>query len=245
MAWTAPRTWVTGEVVTAALFNTHLRDNQNAISTHGHSGSGGDGGTALGNLVQEKFADAAPVSAPGSGLTTIYTVSGVPHMRAGAGGADTEISIAGHVHTPQSDGSSSLQGPAGQNTTSAEPEFEFTKIGTDDEFTLDSSTIPTFSGGNRTCFIGCSTVWGNSASISETLRVAIDINSVEVAFANRSMPARASSNKAKPQQELLSHVEENCVSGQTIDWRADPTSGSVSTYLTYGNVIFAEVFTNS
>jgi hypothetical protein len=27
MAWTAPRTWVTGEIVTAALLNTHLRDN--------------------------------------------------------------------------------------------------------------------------------------------------------------------------------------------------------------------------
>lgn len=27
MAWTAPRTWVTSEVVTAALLNTHLRDN--------------------------------------------------------------------------------------------------------------------------------------------------------------------------------------------------------------------------
>lgn len=27
MAWTAPRTFVTGEVLTAAIFNTHLRDN--------------------------------------------------------------------------------------------------------------------------------------------------------------------------------------------------------------------------
>ncbi len=27
MAWTAPRTWVTGEQVTAALLNTHLKDN--------------------------------------------------------------------------------------------------------------------------------------------------------------------------------------------------------------------------
>lgn len=27
MTWTAPRTWVAGEVVTAALLNTHLRDN--------------------------------------------------------------------------------------------------------------------------------------------------------------------------------------------------------------------------
>jgi len=31
MAWTTPRTWVSGEVVTAALLNTHLRDNLNAI----------------------------------------------------------------------------------------------------------------------------------------------------------------------------------------------------------------------
>jgi hypothetical protein len=27
MAWTAPRTWVTGELVSASLMNTHLRDN--------------------------------------------------------------------------------------------------------------------------------------------------------------------------------------------------------------------------
>lgn len=34
MAWTAPRTWVTAEIVTAALMNTHLRDNLNAIGEH-------------------------------------------------------------------------------------------------------------------------------------------------------------------------------------------------------------------
>lgn len=31
MAWTAPRTWVAGEVVTAALMNTHVRDNLKAF----------------------------------------------------------------------------------------------------------------------------------------------------------------------------------------------------------------------
>ena len=31
MAWTAPRTWVAGEVLTAALLNTHLRDNLLAL----------------------------------------------------------------------------------------------------------------------------------------------------------------------------------------------------------------------
>ncbi len=33
MAWTTPRTWVTDEVLTAALLNTHLRDNLNWLKT--------------------------------------------------------------------------------------------------------------------------------------------------------------------------------------------------------------------
>jgi microcystin-dependent protein len=31
LAWTVPRTWVTGELVTGSLMNTHLRDNLNAV----------------------------------------------------------------------------------------------------------------------------------------------------------------------------------------------------------------------
>lgn len=31
MVWTSPRTWVSGETVTAALLNTHLRDNLKAL----------------------------------------------------------------------------------------------------------------------------------------------------------------------------------------------------------------------
>jgi hypothetical protein len=31
MAWTIPRTWIPGELVTALMMNTHLRDNLNAL----------------------------------------------------------------------------------------------------------------------------------------------------------------------------------------------------------------------
>lgn len=31
MAWTSPRTWITNELVTSSLLNTHLRDNLNAL----------------------------------------------------------------------------------------------------------------------------------------------------------------------------------------------------------------------
>jgi hypothetical protein len=35
MAWTNPRTWVTDEVVTAAVMNTHVRDNLSALGPDG------------------------------------------------------------------------------------------------------------------------------------------------------------------------------------------------------------------
>lgn len=61
MAYTAPRTWVTGEVVTAVLMNTHIRDNLNAIASSSgllkkvaggleQSISSGDKGTILSAL---------------------------------------------------------------------------------------------------------------------------------------------------------------------------------------------------
>lgn len=33
MAWTSPRTWVSGELVTASIMNTYIRDNQNLLKT--------------------------------------------------------------------------------------------------------------------------------------------------------------------------------------------------------------------
>ena len=33
MVWTTPRTWTDGELVTASLMNTHVRDNLNAVFT--------------------------------------------------------------------------------------------------------------------------------------------------------------------------------------------------------------------
>ena len=43
MAWTAPKTWVPGEMATAALLNTHVRDNLLALDQHTHTGAAGNG----------------------------------------------------------------------------------------------------------------------------------------------------------------------------------------------------------
>ncbi len=45
MSWTAPRTWVTGEIETTTIFNTHIRDNIDFQGrSHDHGGDAGDGG---------------------------------------------------------------------------------------------------------------------------------------------------------------------------------------------------------
>lgn len=49
MAWTAPRTWVAAETVTAALLNTHLRDNLKAIGDPWASYTGTNTNVTVGN----------------------------------------------------------------------------------------------------------------------------------------------------------------------------------------------------
>jgi len=98
VVWEAPRTWVTGEVPTSTLFNSQFRDNFLAVDQHAHSGVAGDGGTTLGALVKATLTDAAAPAAPGAGKTALYAVSGRPHYRAGAGGADTELAATTDTH---------------------------------------------------------------------------------------------------------------------------------------------------
>ena len=96
MAWTAPRTWASGEIPTAAQLNTDLRDNLNELSRHAHGGGSGSGTAALGNLVSMTFIDAAAPAAPGGTLTRVYSSSTALFWR-NAGGIYS-ASTAGHEH---------------------------------------------------------------------------------------------------------------------------------------------------
>jgi hypothetical protein len=51
MAWTTPRTWTAGEVVTAAMMNAHVRDNLNVLKTNI-----GDDGTIAMSPAMARFA---------------------------------------------------------------------------------------------------------------------------------------------------------------------------------------------
>jgi hypothetical protein len=84
MAWTDPRTWVAGETVTAALMNTHVRDNQKAIgdawTTYTPTFSGGI--SAIGNAtVTAKYIKAGKLVIGEvkvvMGSTTTYAAAGI------------------------------------------------------------------------------------------------------------------------------------------------------------------------
>jgi len=114
MAWTAPRTWVTGEVVTAALLNTHIRDNQLELSTHVHNGVAGEGADDLTGLDTLTFDDqsANPASVgimQRNGTDLVYysdevvvlsgqAAAGVPSLRQLGTGA-TDAAAGNHSHT--------------------------------------------------------------------------------------------------------------------------------------------------
>lgn len=84
MAWTSPRTWITGEVLTAALLNLHLRDNllfsgepPRARLRLTTTKTGVPGGTTV---------DVAPVTVDEDTVTAVNATNGTFTVPAGAGG---------------------------------------------------------------------------------------------------------------------------------------------------------------
>lgn len=84
MAWTTPRSWVAGEVVTAALLNTHLRDQLNEFTawtayTPSVSGIVVGNGTLVGTFArvretihfQVQLTFGSTTTVPASGASTI------------------------------------------------------------------------------------------------------------------------------------------------------------------------------
>lgn len=108
MAWTAPRTWSAGETLTAALLNTHLRDNLNAIRERELWFSSDSGNIVVGSGTHRAtayeartittciaYVDTAPTGSTAifdvhKDGTTLYTTQGNRPTIAISGNASTE-----------------------------------------------------------------------------------------------------------------------------------------------------------
>lgn len=99
MAWTAPKLWVVGGMVTAADLNLHVRDNFTAGDKHTHSGAAGDGSAFVGPITFFQWADF--LQQPG-------TVGTLVRNDGGGGDPDGLLQLRDgsgiiNIHTTQSD----------------------------------------------------------------------------------------------------------------------------------------------
>ena len=77
MAWTAPKTWTVGELVTKALLDLHVRDNLNALLA---------GLLGVGYTLLDLLGAAAPaVSSAGHAIIIYNTTTGVIEASVNAG----------------------------------------------------------------------------------------------------------------------------------------------------------------
>lgn len=95
MAWTAPRTWVAGEVPTAAMMNAHIRDNLLAIGQHTYVFKAADTSRVS---TATLAADPDLTFAVGSGETWLWEAV-VAFTDASAGVADIKFAANGPANT--------------------------------------------------------------------------------------------------------------------------------------------------
>ena len=99
MAFSTPRDWVANELVTHTIMNAHVRDQFSALSLHTHSGSAGDGASALDNVDTIIYDhQGSDPSAPTSGHTTLYTKSDGLYFIP-TGGSATRLALSSDVLT--------------------------------------------------------------------------------------------------------------------------------------------------
>lgn len=95
MTWTAPRTWVTGEVVTSTIMNTHIRDNLIAILPVGSYIYRAAVGSAVETAVEGRWLEANGVAVSRttySALST-YLAALTPTYPFGAGNGTSTFNL--------------------------------------------------------------------------------------------------------------------------------------------------------
>lgn len=95
MTWTAPRTWVTGEVVTSTIMNTHLRDNLIAVLPVGAYVYRAAVGTAVETSVEGRFLECNGVAVSRTTYSALFNyLNGLtPALPFGAGNGTSTFNI--------------------------------------------------------------------------------------------------------------------------------------------------------
>lgn len=92
MAWTTPRTWVVGDIVTAAMMNANVRDNTQALSDYNAS-------QIVAVAAGTKSIGATyTITAPAAGTYTLEFGAGIPNTVVGGSTAHLTSNLGGDVY---------------------------------------------------------------------------------------------------------------------------------------------------
>jgi hypothetical protein len=98
MSWKEPKTWVDQETPTATDFNTEIRDNLNALSTHSHTGAAGDGSATLDSVDHIDLDEGGALSTPAGGHTRFAANTDGTLRIFPDGGSEKTLSDTTHTH---------------------------------------------------------------------------------------------------------------------------------------------------
>jgi hypothetical protein len=223
MAWSTPRDWASGELVTHTIMNAHIRDNFDALSLHTHSGSAGDGASALDNLDTITYDhQGSDPSAPASGHTTLYTKSDGLYYRA-YGGSATRLALSSDVLAVGQvvEGDGSLGQNYGDGDTSEE--------------TL--ATLNITAGGSGRYYVisaGISTGASTASTVNATFKLYYDTTVLETVN---------DTNLVQGDRLVMSQTQSNpATSSKAIKITCQIASGGSHT--TYGTLSVREIYTS-
>ena len=222
MAWSTPRDWTSGELVTHTIMNAHIRDNFEALKLHTHSGSNGDGASALDNVDTIIYDhQGSDPSAPASGHTTLYTKSDGLYYRA-YGGSATRLALSSDVLTVgqvvEADGS------LGQN------------YGDGDTSEETIATLNITAGGSGRYYVitaGLSTGASTASTVNATFKLYYDTTVLETVN---------DTNLVQGDRLVMSQTQSNpATSSKAIKITCQIASGGSHT--TYGTLSVREIYT--
>ena len=247
MAWTAPKTWASDEIILASgtgSLNEQVRDNLLVLSTHAHSGAAGNGSSTLSpvtltSLNTATFADqSANPSVNGRlqrngsellyydgssaiNLTTADASAGTASLRS-LGTSGTTAAAGDHTHTPST----------GQTAVSEE---QTANVGLSEvTLAITASTTPGAANRSWACYGTAYKVQGGGTD-PFTVKLYIDTT----LLVTRTGLFTTDNNFAVVLQGFGAGLS---VSGHTVKMTAEKTSGSASTVVIRGTAGLTEVY---
>ena len=226
MAFSTPRDWVANELVTHTIMNAHVRDQFSALSLHTHSGSAGDGASALDNVDTITYDhQGSDPSAPASGHGTVYFKSDGLYFR-NTGGSATRLALSSDVLT------------VGQVVEATATLTQSVSGGGTPTGDIDHVTASITAGGSGRYYVVTGTLACTSGSGNVTMKLIYDTTELEIVIDGTAGGSTITNGNLFVASQTVSNP---ATSSKTIKMTSN--AGTGTTHTTKGMLSIREIYT--